>query len=95
MNRVAKIERSHQLGEIIGVGVQVLSSPRLTRSSMTSAIVRDAPIAASGKKYHLIFEGVGVERPPMAEHDWLTGAPILVIELGAVFGRDLGHLMTS
>ena len=45
----------------------------------------DAAVAASGQKEHLVFEGVRAERPAMAEDDGLSGAPVLVIDLRAVF----------
>jgi hypothetical protein len=38
---------------------------------------------------NLVLEGIGVERPAMTEHDRLSGAPILVVNLGSVLGGDV------
>jgi hypothetical protein len=58
---------------------------------MTTAIVRDAAIATRGEEKHLVLEGIGVERPAVAEDDRLSGAPILVVNLGSVLGGDGWH----
>jgi hypothetical protein len=37
---------------------------------------------------HLVLEGIRVERPTMAEDNWLALTPVRVGDLGAVLGGD-------
>jgi hypothetical protein len=92
---VLQIEFLHQGRQIVGVSVHVVAIPGLAGTAVAAAIVRDAPKSAWHQKIHLIFESVGRERPAMAENYRLSGAPILVIDLGAVFGGKRGHVMSS
>src|ERR1044071_5181328 len=58
---------------------------------MATAVMRDAAISMRGKKYHLVFPCVGAQWPAMAENNRLSFAPILVVNLCTVFGRDHCH----
>src|SRR5579859_545049 len=58
---------------------------------MATAVMRDATISMRGKKYHLVFPCVGAQWPAMAENNRLPFAPILVVNLCTVFGRDRCH----
>ncbi len=78
-------------GEVVGIGVDIVAVPRLARAAMAAPVMGDAAIAVRGEEEHLVLEGVGAERPAMAEDDRLSRAPILVIDLGAVLGRDRAH----
>ncbi len=49
MNRVLQVECLDQRCEIISISVQVIAIPRLTRSTMAAAIVRDAAVAARSR----------------------------------------------
>lgn len=55
---------------------------------MTATVVRNAAVAMGRQKHHLIFPGVSVEWPAVAEYNGWSGAPVLVINLCAVFGGD-------
>src|SRR5262249_52879184 len=79
-------------GEIIGVGIHVIAGPWLARTSVAAAVMGDAAIAARREEEHLVFERIRGKRPAMAEDNRLPGAPILVIDLGAVFGCDCAHM---
>ena len=92
MDGVFQIERFRQRREIVRVGVQVVAGPGLTRPAMPAPVMGDAAVAAAGEEEHLIFEGVRRKRPAMAEHDGLSGAPVLVINLGSVLRLDRGHV---
>src|SRR5258708_23615367 len=76
---------------MVGVRVHVVAGPRLARSTVPPAIVSDAAVTAGGQKRHLIFERVSAQRPPVAEHHRLAGAPVLVIDLSPVLCRDRRH----
>src|SRR5207245_9543491 len=77
--------------EIVGVGVQLIAVPRLARTAMAAAIMGDASIAARSEIEHLVFKSIRGERPAVTENDGLSFAPIVVIDLRAVFGRDRAH----
>src|SRR5467141_3099522 len=62
---------------------------------MAAPIVGDAAISAGGQIEHLVLESVRAERPAMAENDGLSTAPVLEIDLRAVFGRDRVHALLS
>ena len=84
VDRVLQIERLDQRREIVGVGVHLVAVPRLARSAVAAAVVRDAAVAVRGEEHHLVFPGVGAERPAVAEDDRLSRAPVLVVDLRAV-----------
>ena len=44
-----------------------------------------------GKKEHLPVPGVGIQRPAMREGYNRPSAPVLVVDFGAVLGRDCAH----
>src|SRR6185503_784453 len=55
----------------------------------------DAAVAASREKHHLVFPRVRAERPPVAENHGPSAAPVLVVDLRAVRGRDRAHAVLS
>jgi hypothetical protein len=61
---------------------------------VTTAIMGNAAIAALSQKQHLIVPGIRAQGPPVAEDHGLSYTPILVINLGAVFGRNDRHRVT-
>src|ERR1700682_266194 len=75
--------------EVVGISVHFISIPGLARSAMAAAVMRDTAETFVGQKNHLVFPGICAERPAMAENDGLSLAPVLVVDLRAVFGRDL------
>jgi hypothetical protein len=40
---------------------------------------------------HLVFKRIRAERPAMAEDHRLSGTPVFVVDLRAVFGRERTH----
>src|SRR4029453_6789601 len=85
------IERFDERREIVGVSVHVVAVPGLARATVAAPVVGDAAISVGSQEEHLIFPGIGRERPAMAEDNGLTLAPVLVIDLRAVFGGDGTH----
>jgi len=49
---------------------------------------RSVFLAALAQEEHLVFPAVRIQRPAMAEDDGLSLAPVLVIDLRPVLGRD-------
>src|SRR2546421_10970708 len=91
MSRIFQIESLSKLGEIVGVGVHMVAAPWLTRTSMAAPVVRYATISVRSQEEHLIFESIRCQRPAMAEDNRLTSAPVLVIDLRPVLGRNPRH----
>src|SRR4029453_12634636 len=59
---------------------------------MAAPIMGNATVAARSQKEHLVLEGIGAERPAVTEDDGLPFAPILVVDLRAVFGDYRRHV---
>ena len=95
MHRIFQLKLLGEFGEIVGVGVHVVAAPRLTRSTVTSTVVRDTSIPARRQEEHLIFKRIRGQRPAVAEYHGLPATPILVIKLRAVFGRNRAHRVCS
>src|SRR5207253_8850132 len=85
---VAQVERLAQLGEVVGVVVEVVAVPWLARASVPAAVVRDRAEPVRGDVEQLIVPRVSAERPAVAEDDGLPGAPVLVVDHGPVRGGD-------
>ena len=62
---------------------------------MAATVMGDAAITVGRQEEHLRLPTVRTQRPPVTEYDWLTRAPVLVIDLCAVFGSDRVHVMVS
>ena len=58
---------------------------------MPAPIMSDASIAARSKIEHLIFKSVRRKRPAMTENNGLSFAPVVVIDLRTIFGRNRAH----
>src|SRR5215813_4682709 len=58
---------------------------------MSATIVRNDAITLLPEEQHLCVPGIGVERPPVSEHDGLPATPVLVKKRGAIFGADRRH----
>jgi hypothetical protein len=58
---------------------------------MPSAIVCDAAVSVGSQEDHLVFPRIGAQRPAVTEDQRLSLAPVLVIDLRAIFGRDSRH----
>ena len=91
VDRILEVELLDQLREIVGVGVHVVAVPRLARTAVAAAVMGDAAISVRRQEEHLVFEGIRGKRPTVAEDHRLPGAPVLVVNLRAVFGRERTH----
>src|ERR1019366_6783835 len=94
-SRAFEVERFDQSREVIGVGIHVVASPGLARSPMATTVMGDRAIAVGCQEDHLSLPAIGIQWPAVAEHDGLSCAPILVVDLGAVFGCDRTHCLAS
>jgi len=67
VDRVCDVEELDQLGEIVGVGVQIVAVPRLAGAAMAAAVVSNATEAIVAEEVHLVFKRVGGQGPAVAE----------------------------
>src|ERR1044071_2317529 len=58
---------------------------------MAAPVMRDAPVTMRRQKKHLVLKRISAQRPAMTENHRLSAAPVLVIDLRAVFGGDCRH----
>src|SRR5580700_2169022 len=91
MDGLLEVEMIDELSEVVGIGIEIISVPRLAGPAVAAPVMGDAPVAVRHQEKHLIFKRVGAERPPVAEDDGLTRAPIVVVDLRTVLSRKRGH----
>src|SRR6202023_1040885 len=77
--------------EIVGVGVHVITIPRLGGTAVPSPVMRDDSIALLAEEQHLSVPVVGGERPTVTEHDGLALSPVLVVNGCSVFRCNGWH----
>ncbi len=84
---------SDHRGNVRGVVVHVVAIADLARTAVAAPIMGDDAVALADEVQHLRVPVVGGQRPAVMEHDRLRvpGAPILVVDLDAVFGADEAH----
>lgn len=92
---VLEIELFENLVQVVRVRVHVVAVPGLGRTPVAAPVVGDDAIAFAGEEEHLVFPVVRAQRPSVAEHDGLggLGSPVFVVDLGAIFRRDVGHFL--
>jgi hypothetical protein len=90
---VLQVQLVDERCKIIGVGVHFVAVPGLIGPAVAATVMGDAAITVGRQEEHLSLATVRTQRPPMTEYDGLTRAPVLVVDLGAVFGGDRVHVM--
>src|SRR6266576_3475321 len=95
MDCVLQVELFSQCREIVGVGVHLITIPRLGRTAVTSPVACDDSIALLAEEHHLSVPVVRGERPPVTEHYGLAFSPVLVVNLCAVFCCNCWHNLFS
>src|SRR3982750_3566447 len=92
---VSKIQRGSKFAQIIGVGIEIVSFPRLVRTPMTAAVERDAAEAARTEIKYLIVPIVRCQRPAVTENDGLISlTEVLVEDLNSVPCSYKWHVFT-
>src|SRR5438874_2488095 len=90
VNRILQVEMIGHGLQIVGIVVHVVPAAGLSRATMSAPIsCNDAETFADEKK-HLRVPIIRRERPAVTEHDGLTFAPVLVIDVdvSSVFFSD-------
>src|SRR6266568_4624000 len=90
MHRFLEIEMCGQRRQVVGVMFHVMAAAGLGGTAMAAPVVGDDAIAVLEEEQHLRVPIIGRQRPAVAEHDGLTFAPVLVIDVdvSSVFFSD-------
>src|SRR5689334_2137277 len=91
VNGIFQVQLFREGCEVVRVRVHIVAIPCLGGTAMPSPVMRNDSIADLAEVQHLSFPIVGAERPAVAENDRLSRAPVLVINLRAVFRSDRRH----
>ncbi len=62
---------------------------------MTTTVVGDAAVAAGRQEEHLVLKSVRTQRPAVAKDYWLSGSPVIEIDLRTVLRLDCTHVLFS
>ena len=85
---VLQVERVDQRGEIVGEGVVVVPRAWLAGPAEAAAVLGHDAKAVLRQEHHLVVPRVRRQRIAVREDDNRPAAPVLVVEDGAVLGRD-------
>src|SRR5213593_2220497 len=79
-----------QSRKVVGIMIHVMAIARLGRPAVASSVMGDDAKAVFEEEQHLRVPVVGRQRPAVAEHDRLTFAPVLIIDVdvSSVFFSD-------
>src|ERR1700738_4626964 len=86
VNGVLQVKMRGQRRQVIGIVIHIVTVAHLSGPAMASAVMRYDAIAVLEEEQHLRVPVIGRQRPAMAEHNGLTFAPVLVVDLRPVFG---------
>src|SRR3982074_138429 len=92
VNGFLQVEMRGQRRQVIGTVIHVVTVAHLSGPAMASAVMRYYAIAVLEEEQHLRVPVIGRQRPAMAEHNGLTFAPVLVVDLNAVFCCNRAHV---
>src|SRR6202041_1115396 len=91
MHRLLEVKMCGERCQVVGVMIHVMTAVRLGGAPVSAPVGGDDAKAVLEEEHHLVVPIVGRQWPAVAEHDGLTFAPVLVINLSAVFRRDHCH----
>src|SRR6202521_2994865 len=91
MNRIFQVKLFSQSREIVGISVHIVTIPRLGGTAVPAPVMRNDSIALLAEEQHLSVPVVRGKRPAVTEHYGPSRAPVLVVNLRAVFCRDRRH----
>src|SRR5436189_3703756 len=81
MHRSLEVEMCGQRRQVVGVMIHVMAATGLGGAAMAAPVVGDDAIAVLEEEQHLRVPVIGRQRPAMAEHDGLTFAPVLIVDV--------------
>src|SRR2546430_2501690 len=85
-----QIKMRGQSRKVVGIMIHVMAVARLGGAAMAAPVVGYDTIAVLEKEQHLRVPVIGRQWPAVAEHDGLTFAPVLIIDVdvSSVFFSD-------
>src|SRR5437870_10474707 len=95
MHGILQVEMRGKRRKIVSIMIHVVTVARLRGPTVAAAVMGYDAIAVTQEEQHVRVPVIGRQRPPMAEHDGLTLAPVLVEDLNAVSGRNGRHGIVS
>ena len=93
VNGILQIEMCRDRRQVVGIVIHVMSAAGLAGASVAASVMCDNAIPVIQEKHHLRVPVVRRKRPTVREYDWLTAAPVLVVNLGAVIRGDGAHFL--
>src|SRR5882757_1292863 len=94
-SRVMQVERFDDRSQVVRVAIHVVSGRCLPGATVAASIMGDDAKAQLRQEMHLPVPRVSIQGPPMGERDDRASAPILEIDLGAVFTGNRIHSRSS
>ncbi len=95
VNSALQIELLNNRGQIVCVGVEIITLPRLARATMSAAVGGNTAVAAGCEEKHLVFKGIGAQRPTVTEDDGRPASPVLIVNLCSIACDDCAHGVRS
>ena len=74
--------------KIVGIAVHVVSGGGLAGPAMATSVMCNYAEAVLRKEKHLAVPSVGAQGPAVRERDDRAFAPVLIVDLRAIFGDD-------
>src|SRR5215469_1712768 len=87
----AKIEFAHELGEIIGPRIDIVTGSRLIGRAVSPPVMGDGTVTFGIEKQHLCFPRRTGQWPAVRENNRRSGAPVTIVDCGTVTGLDCRH----
>jgi hypothetical protein len=72
-----------------------ITAPEERGQILVNLVVKGRAQSVRGEKKHLVLEGVGAERPAVAENDRLAFTSVIVVDLCTVSGGNRAHGIVS
>src|SRR5258708_37499035 len=89
MHGILQLEMRGKRRKIVSIMIHVVTVARLRGPAVAPAIMSYDAIAVIQEEHHLRVPVIGRQRPPVAEYDGLSLAPVLLEDLNAIFGRHV------
>src|SRR5258705_8729827 len=90
-----EVEMCGQRRQVVGVMIHVMASTGLSGAAMAAPVVGYDAIAVLEEEQHLRVPVIGAQWPAVREHDWLSGTPVLEVDLRSVLNSDSAHFLFS
>src|ERR1700722_12098761 len=91
MHCLLEIKMRGERCQVVGVMIHVMAAVGLGGAPVSAPVVGYDAKAVLKEKHHLVVPIIGRQRPAVAEYDGLASAPVLVINLSAIFRHDHCH----